>query len=280
MGRLSQFVYFSTSMDRIAAEFEQAGAENRKSFVAYVCAGDPDCQTSLEICKELLQSGVHILELGVPFSDPLADGWTNQCAAKRALDNGFSKKDLFRLVRGIREVNQSVPIVFYIYFNQILSQGVQAYLNEAREAGVDALLTLDLPPTEAGDYLAACKAAGMKTVFIIAPTTPEERIAEIANAATGFVYYVSREGVTGVRDTLESGFKEKVRTIKEGTDKPVVVGFGISRQSQVREVAEVADGVVVGSAIVNVIADHLDDKEVLLSGLRSTVRELSKGVLP
>ncbi|MCB1124027.1 MAG: tryptophan synthase subunit alpha [Verrucomicrobiae bacterium] len=266
-------------MDRITAEFQQAKAENRKSFIAYVCAGDPDYQTSLEVCKELLNAGVHVLELGVPFSDPLADGWTNQCAAKRALDNGFSKKDLFNLVRAIREVNQKVPIVFYVYFNQIFSQGVRAYMDEAHQAGVDALLTLDLPPVEAEEYLAQCEQAGMKTVFIIAPTTPAERIEEIAQASTGFVYYVSREGVTGVRDSLEASLGEKIRTIKAGTKKPVVVGFGISKQSQVREVAEVADGVVVGSAIVNVIADHLDEKDAMLSGLRATVRELVQGVL-
>ena len=266
-------------MDRIGAEFEQAKAENRKSFIAYLCAGDPDYKTSLEACKTLLDAGVHILELGVPFSDPLADGWTNQCAAKRSLDNGFSKKDLFNLVRGIREVNQTVPIVFYVYFNQIFSQGVEAYMKEALDAGVDAILTLDLPPTEADDYLVICNQVGMKTVFIVAPTTPEDRIPEIAGASTGFVYYVSREGVTGVRDSLEESLPEKLAIIKSGTEKPVVVGFGISKQSQVHEVAEIAEGVVVGSAIVNVIADHLDDKEAMLSGLKNFVKELSEGVL-
>ena len=265
-------------MDRIAAEFERAKAENRKSFIAYLCAGDPNPKTSLEACKTLLEAGVHILEIGVPFSDPLADGWTNQCAAKRALDHGFTKDDLFELVKGVREVNQTVPIVFYVYFNQIFSQGVEAYLQEALDAGVDAILTLDLPPTEADEYLATCDKVGMKTVFIIAPTTPENRIAEIAGASTGFVYYVSREGVTGVRDSLEASLPEKMRIIKGGTEKPVVVGFGISQQSQVREVAEIADGVVVGSAIVNVIADHLDDEEAMLSGLKVFVKELSEGV--
>jgi len=266
-------------MDRIAAEFEQAKAENRKSFIAYVCAGDPNYETSLEACKTLLDAGVHILELGVPFSDPLADGWTNQCAAKRSLDNGFTKQDLFKLVRGIREINQSVPIVFYVYYNQIISQGVEAYLEEALDAGVDALLALDLPPVEAESYLGLCEKTGMKTVFIIAPTTPESRISEIAESSTGFVYYVSREGVTGVRDSLEPSLPEKLGTIKAGTEKPVVVGFGISKQSQVREVAEISDGVVVGSAIVNVIADHLDDEEAMLSGLKNFVKELSEGVL-
>ena len=266
-------------MDRIAAEFERAKAENRKSFIAYLCAGDPNYETSLEACKTLLDAGVHILELGVPFSDPLADGWTNQCAAKRSLDNGFTKQDLLKLVRGIREINQTVPIVFYVYYNQIFSQGVETYLREALDAGVDALLALDLPPVEAESYLELCENVGMKTVFIIAPTTPENRIDEIANASTGFVYYVSREGVTGVRDSLEASLPEKVGIIKGGTDKSVVVGFGISKQTQVREVAEIADGVVVGSAIVNVIADHLDDEEAMLSGLKNFVKELSEGVL-
>ena len=265
-------------MDRISAEFERAKAENRKSFIAYVCAGDPNYSTSVEVCKALLESGVHILELGVPFSDPLADGWTNQCAAKRALDNHFSKNDLFNLVREIRKVNDTVPIVFYVYYNQIFSQGVENYLQEALDAGVDAMLTLDLPPTEAEEYLAICEQVGMKTVFIIAPTTPEDRIEEIAGASTGFVYYVSREGVTGVRDSIEASLPRKMEMIKGGTEKPVVVGFGISKQSQVHEVAEIADGVVVGSAIVNVIADHLDDEEAMLSGLKNFVKELSAGV--
>jgi len=266
-------------MDRIAAEFERAKAENRKTFIAYVCAGDPNYETSLEACNSLLAAGVHVLELGVPFSDPLADGWTNQCAAKRSLDSGFTKQDLFNLVRGIREVNQTVPIVFYVYYNQILSQGVETYLQESVDAGVDGLLVLDLPPVEAKSYLDLCDKVGMKTVFIIAPTTPESRIREIANASTGFVYYVSREGVTGVRDTLESSLPEKLGIIKSFTEKPVVVGFGISKQSQVREVAEIADGVVVGSAIVNVIADHLDDEEAMLSGLKNFVKELVEGTL-
>lgn len=266
-------------MDRIAAEFELAKAENRKSFIAYVCAGDPDYRASLEVCRILLDSGVHILELGVPFSDPLADGWTNQCAAKRALDSGISKTDILNLVREIRKSNQKVPIVFYAYYNQVFSQGTEKYLKEAVEAGVDAILALDLPPVEAKEYLDLCERTGMKTVFIAAPTTPRSRIGEIIAASTGFIYYVSREGVTGVRESLEASLPEKVSIIRKMTSKPVVVGFGISQQSQVREVAEVADGVVVGSAIVNVIADHLDDREAMWSGLRNLVKELSAGVL-
>ncbi len=265
-------------MDRIAAEFKTAKEENRKSFIAYVCAGDPNVETSLEICKTLLESGVNILELGVPFSDPLADGWTNQCAAQRALDSGTSKEDVLSLVRKIREFNTSTPIVFYMYYNQIFSQGVEAYLQTALEAGVDGILALDLPPTEADEYNRICDKVGMKTVFIIAPTTPEERFAEIADASTGFLYYVSRAGVTGVRASLDESLKSQVKLIKSNTDKPVVVGFGISKKDQVQEVASVADGVVVGSAIVNVIPENLDDKAKLNSEMGALVTELSSGV--
>jgi len=266
-------------MDRIAAEFSRAKKENRKSFIAYLCAGDPNYEASLKATQVLLESGVHILEFGVPFSDPLADGWTNQCAAKRSLDSGITKQDVLNLVRATRDLNTEVPIVLYAYYNQILSQGTENYLMDCLDAGVDAILALDLPPLEAEDYLEICKKVGMKTVFIVAPTTPQDRIPEIAKASTGFIYYVSREGVTGVRDSLETSLPKKLKTIQDNTTKPVVVGFGISQPSQVREVAEIADGVVVGSAIVNVIADHLHDKEAMMSGLRNCVRELSEGVL-
>ena len=265
-------------MDRLDAEFEQASEEGRKSFIAYVCAGDPDPETSLEICRVLLKSGVDILELGVPFSDPLADGWTNQCAAKRALDSGTTKADVLQLVRSLRQIDGETPIVFYAYYNQIFSQGAESYLKEAYSAGVDAVLALDLPPVEAKNYLEICREVGMKTVFIVAPTTPEDRIAEIAEASTGFVYYVSREGVTGVREDLEKGIGSMVESIKSKTAKPVVVGFGISRKEQVREVATVADGVVVGSAIVNLVADHQDNRPQLLLRLNEVMVDLSSGV--
>ncbi len=265
-------------MDRITAEFENAKLEGRKSFIAYVCAGDPDLETSLDICRELLKSGVDILELGVPFSDPLADGWTNQCAAKRALDGGITQADVFQLVRSIRDTDRQTPIVFYAYYNQIFSQGTENYLREALSAGVDAVLALDLPPVEAKDYLEVCRKVGMKTVFIVAPTTPEDRIAEIADSSTGFVYYVSREGVTGVREDLEKGIGAMVKTIKSNTEKPVVVGFGISKKEQVREVATAADGVVVGSAIVDTVADNLNNRQNMLTRLSKLVKELSSGV--
>src|SRR5882724_4938796 len=180
----------SPRMSRLAEAFARARGQNRAAFVAYLCAGDPDFDTSLAACRALLASGVDVLELGVPFSDPLADGLTNQLAAQRALESGMTAARVFELVKRIREFSDA-PIVFYTYYNLVFSNGVDAYVKAAQAAGVDAILTLDLPPEEAGEMSAACRAHGIATVFIVAPTTPDARIGAIVRAATGFVYYVS-----------------------------------------------------------------------------------------
>lgn len=264
-------------MNRIENAFSKAKAENRSVFVSYVCAGDPNVEASLEICRTLIKSGVDVLEIGVPFSDPLADGLTNQLAAERALEAGTTGEDVFNLVRFLRKENDTVPVVFYTYYNLMFSGGLDAYVAEAKEAGVDGLLVLDLPPEEAEDYMASCERCGMKTVFLLAPTTPEERVKYIAQCATGFVYYVSRTGVTGVRDNLASDLGEMVTMIKRHSDKPLVVGFGIHNRDQVRAVAELADGVVVGSAIVNTIKDNLGDESAMLNRMGELVTDLVEG---
>jgi tryptophan synthase alpha chain len=264
-------------MDRIAQAFARARQENRAAFVAYLCAGDPDFDTSLAACRALIESGVDVLELGVPFSDPLADGLTNQLAAQRALEGGMSAARVFELARRIREFAPSTPIVFYTYYNLVFSNGVDAYVQAAKAAGVDGMLTLDLPPEEAGDVQAACAAHGVKTVFIVAPTTPESRLARIGAAATGFIYYVSREGVTGVRDSVAANVPQAVAAIKRHTSLPVVVGFGIGKREHVAEVAAYADGVVVGSALVNVIRDHLTDRPRVAPTLAARAADLIAG---
>ena len=218
-------------MDRIAAAFDRARRENRACFVAYLCAGDPDFDTSLRACQAVIEGGTDILEIGVPFSDPLADGLTNQLAAQRALERGMTTARVFDLVAALRK-HTEIPIVFYTYYNLVFANGVEQYVQRARTAGVDGLLTLDLPPEEADELLTACRREGLSNIFIVAPTTTDQRLATIARAASGFVYYVSREGVTGVRETLADNIRSAVARIKSATPLPVVVGFGISTRGQ------------------------------------------------
>jgi tryptophan synthase alpha chain len=263
-------------MSRIAQTFARCQAQNRAAFVAYVCAGDPDFETSVAGCRALLENGVDILELGVPFSDPLADGLTNQLAAQRALESGMTASQVFELVRRIRKFSDA-PIVFYTYYNLVFSNGVDAYVRAAKEAGVDAILTLDLPPEEAGEVTAACRQHDMGTVFIIAPTTPDARIETIAKATTGFLYYVSREGVTGVRDQVATNIPEAIARVRAKTKLPMVVGFGIGTRAQVAQVAAHADGVVVGSALVNCVRDGLADRSKIPAALGARAADLSAG---
>jgi tryptophan synthase alpha chain len=263
-------------MPRLKDAFDRARSQNRAAFVAYLCAGDPDFDTSLAACRAVVSSGADILELGVPFSDPLADGLTNQLAAQRALESGMTCARVFELVRKVRESSE-IPIVFYTYYNLVFSNGVDAYIKAARAAGVDGILVLDLPPEESGEASRACKAHGMDTVCIVAPTTPDSRLPKIAAAATGFIYYVSREGVTGVRDQVAGGIPEAVSRIRAHSSLPVAVGFGISTRQQVSQVAAVADGVVVGSALVNVIRDSLGNRSAIAPELARKVADLSAG---
>lgn len=265
-------------MSRLQKAFDRIRADNRAAFVAYVCAGDPDFETSVAVCRALLDNGVDILELGIPFSDPLADGLTNQMAAQRALKGGMTAARGFELVRRIREFS-GAPIVFYTYYNLVFANGVEAHVEGAKRAGVDGILVLDLPPEEAGEFSAACSGHGVATVFIVAPTTPDERLGRIAACATGFLYYVSREGVTGVRDQLAANIPEAVARVRTRTRLPVVVGFGIGSRAQVAEVAAHADGVVVGSALVNCIRDNLGDRAKIVAAVGERAADLAAGVV-
>lgn len=264
------------SDSRISDAFARVREDNRAAFVAYLCAGDPDMETSVEACRALIDAGIDILELGVPFSDPLADGLTNQLAAQRALEGGMTGEKVLELVRRVRGFSE-VPIVFYTYYNLVFAKGSDAYAHAAKVAGVDALLTLDLPPEESEEHLAACEKHGLKTVYIVAPTTPDERLDMICQATTGFVYYVSRAGVTGEQASMSEGIRERVEKIKMHTDLPVVVGFGISNAKHVRTVAQAADGVVVGSAIVNCIANKPEDSSAIVEALGAKMAALTEG---
>ncbi len=263
-------------MSRIASAFSRAREQKRAAFIAYLCAGDPDFETSLAACRALIASGIDVLELGVPFSDPLADGLTNQLAAQRALEGGMTAARVFELVRRIRESSE-VPVVFYTYYNLVFSNGIEAYVRLAKEAGVDGMLVLDLPPEEGAEFAAAAGKHGVDTVCIVAPTTPEARIAKIAAATTGFIYYVSREGVTGVRSEVAGGIGEAVARIRAHTALPVAVGFGIGSRAQVAQVSALADGVVVGSVLVTVIKEHLATPERIAPAMAAKATDLVAG---
>lgn len=263
-------------MSRISKAFAKAKDEGRAVFVAYLCAGDPNFEAAVEACRALIDSGIDILELGVPFSDPLADGLTNQLAAQRALESGMTGEKVLELVRRVRAFSE-VPIVFYTYYNLVFAKGSDGYAAMAKEAGVDGLLTLDLPPEESGAHLEACRKHGLETVYIVAPTTPDTRLESICSATTGFIYYVSREGVTGEQASVAEGIQARVEQIKQHTDLPVVVGFGISNADHVRTVAQAADGVVVGSAIVNCIARNPSETEAAVAALKAKMASLLEG---
>jgi tryptophan synthase alpha chain len=244
--------------NRIDNCFAQLRAAKRKGFIPYICAGDPNLKRTVDLALALERAGADLLELGLPFSDPLADGIVNQLAAQRALAVGTTIRGVFDCVREIRR-NSQIPIVLYSYLNPIFQFVSEKFHREAESAGVDGLLILDLPPEEDVDL----PSGDVVHVRLIAPTTPPERIERIANSAKGFLYYVSREGVTGAQESLASSLKEKVAELRKHSNLPIAVGFGISNPDQACEVARVADAVVVGSAIVNLIGQHGDSSEMV-----------------
>jgi len=245
--------------NRIDQKFADLRAQGSKAFIAYICAGDPSLEATRLLALRLEAAGVDILELGVPFSDPLADGIVNQLAAQRALEAGATPHAVLECVRQIRRDSQ-IPIVLYTYVNPLLALGFEAFHRDAEEAGVDGLLILDLPPDEDAPELAPV--GGMRRIRLIAPTTPDARIARITTQADGFIYYVSREGVTGEQASVAETLAERVEAIRRTTSLPVAVGFGVSNPDQARQVARLADGVVVGSAIVKRIAQYSGQPEM------------------
>ena len=258
--------------NRIDVLFDRLRAEKRKGFIPYICAGDPNLKRTVELAFALEKSGADLLEFGLPFSDPLADGIVNQRAAQRALTDGTTIRGVFDCVRGIRNKSQ-IPIVLYTYLNPVFQFGADKFHREAEEAGVDGLLILDLPPEEDIELAKA----NLLHIRLIAPTTPPNRIERIAKSAKGFLYYVSREGVTGAQKSIASSLKEKVAELRKHSDLPVAVGFGISNPSQAREVAQVADAVVVGSAIVDLVAEH-GDKPQMVSEVAILAKALADAI--
>lgn len=240
---------WSRMTNRIDAAFARLRSEGKKAFVAYVAAGDPDFDRSLEVIKSLADAGADIIELGVPFSDPLADGIVNQLAADRALRSGMTTRKVLELISKFRETHQT-PIVLFTYLNPVFTYGFEAFHRDAAAAGADGILLLDLPPDEAAKNTDTARGEGLKHIVLIAPTTPPERVKMLAAQSEGFIYALSRSGVTGAHSAPSANIAAQVAAIKQHTDTPVCVGFGITSPEQAQTVAQAADGVVVGSAIV------------------------------
>ena len=264
-------------MNRIDRKFVELRAEGKKAFIPFITAGDPDLEMTITLVSKLESAGADIIELGVPFSDPVADGRSIQKSSMRALKHGISLKDVMNTVSKIRAETQ-IPIAFLTYCNIIFKYGVEKFVQDAVESGVDGVVVADLPPEEAADLISAGKKHDFATIFLVAPTSTPERIKIISEACTGFIYCVSLTGVTGAREQISDMLSPTLSRIKGHTDKPVAVGFGVSTPDQAKEVAKMADGVIVGSAIINVIEAHADDPGELVSSVGEFATALARAV--
>ena len=247
-------------MNRIEQRFHDLAERNETAFIPFITAGDPTIAMTGELVLEFEKAGADIIEFGVPYSDPLADGPVNQEAALRALKHHVRIADILALVKSLREKTQ-IPIMLFTYYNPVLAYGVERLAADSKEAGIDGILCVDLPPEEAGDYEAAFGAQDLSTVFLLAPTSTDDRIDLVAKHSKGFLYYVSRTGTTGEQENIEESVSGMVAKIKTKTDAPVAIGFGISTPAQAREIAGYGDGVVVGSAIVRMIGELGDSPD-------------------
>ncbi|WP_420341946.1 tryptophan synthase subunit alpha [Paenirhodobacter sp.] len=250
-------------MTRIDAKFAALKAEGKKAFVAYLMAGDPDVETSLAVMKGMPAAGVDVIELGMPFTDPMADGPTIQHAGQRALEGGQTLQKTLEMVAAFRETDQTTPVVMMGYYNPIYSRGVERFLTDAVAAGIDGLIVVDLPPEEDSELCLPAQAAGINFIRLATPTTDDKRLPVVLRNTSGFVYYVSVTGITGSQAAQAGDVGPEVARIKAATDLPVVVGFGINTPEAAQTIAGVADGCVVGSAIVKLIGEGRPVAEVL-----------------
>ncbi|MDX9715226.1 MAG: tryptophan synthase subunit alpha [Dissulfurispiraceae bacterium] len=257
-------------MSRIASAFKKRSAQNKKAFIVYIMAGDPDLQETKKRVLMLAKSGVDIIELGVPFSDPLADGPTIQMAAERALNAGVALKDVISLVRELR-AETSIPLVLMTYQNPVFKYGEERFVADAAAAGVDGVIIPDLPFDEAAGIIKPARAAKLDTIFLAAPTSTNERAAKIAAASRGFVYYVSLVGITGSKLEIGEDLRDHISYLKSCTATPVAAGFGVSNPQDAKLMSEIADGVIVGSAIVKVFHEQPDRAEDFIKQLREAI---------
>jgi tryptophan synthase alpha chain len=248
-------------MNRIDATFAELKSRGEKALICFLTCGDPDFATTKDLVLKAFESGADIVELGVPFSDPLADGPTIQAASFRALQAGATVRGMFETVRLIRGECDK-PIVLMTYYNPVQKYGLERFASDAAASGADGVIMVDLPVEEGANWKSAADSAGLATIFLLAPTSTKDRIELTANMASGFIYCVSRTGVTGAQTSVPTDLKSLVDTIKAASDLPVAIGFGISKPEHVRQVSEFADGAVVGSALVNMVAEKASAQAV------------------
>jgi tryptophan synthase alpha chain len=261
-------------MNRIDALFKIKQMEGKTALILYVTAGFPDFKTTRILLTELEKAGADLIEIGVPFSDPIADGPTIQKASSDSLKKGATVKKIIRLIREVRDKTR-VPLLLFSSYNPILKYGPEKLIGDAAKAGVDGFLVPDLPPEEAENFVALCEKKNLRNVFLVAPTTPKDRAVKIVNKSSGFVYYVSTKGVTGARESLDKSISSHVALLRKLTNKPIAVGFGISKPEHVKRLAGKVEGVIVGSALIREIGAGKTPEERLRRAMRFT-RSLSR----
>ena len=264
-------------MNRIDKKFQELRHQDTSAFMPYLCAGDPTPELTAKLLLTLETAGADLIELGVPFSDPIADGPTVQRASERALAHSISLQQILEIVKNLRPQTE-IPIAVMSYYNPIFRMGEEAFCKAAQVAGVDGVIVPDLPPEQAQPLLEVAPHYNIATIFLVAPTSPPERMQLIASVSTGFIYCVSVTGVTGARATLSDEIAPMITELRKHTDKPVSVGFGVSTSEQAKQVADIADGVIVGSAIINVIEENIDEEAKLLTAVKQFASDLASGV--
>lgn len=262
---------FINVMNKIEKVFKKLKAGNKKAFIPYVMAGDPSLERTAQIVLMLEKCGADVVELGVPFTDPVADGPTIQRAAERALKSGVTLRGVIGFVKELRQRTR-IPILLMTYYNPVFKYGEEAFVRDAADAGVDGVIIPDLPPDEAGGLVPLARKADFATIFLLAPTSTADRITKVTKAARGFIYYVSMTGITGSRLLLDDSLRESLGNIRRTTEKPVAVGFGISNPEEAGAVSEVADGVIIGSAIVKKINESTESLEAFFTQLRRAIK--------
>ena len=260
--------------ERIKKIFET----KEKKLVTFTTGGDPDLNTSLEILKTIINNGIDIIEIGMPFSDPMADGPTIQESSVRSLANGTKINDIFEIVINIRKFNNEIPIILMGYYNSIFSLGVNNFSTKCAETGVDGLIIVDLQPEEDSELFTKSKENGIDLIRLITPTTDQKRLTTILSNASGFLYYVTVTGITGQNSANIEDLKKSINTIKSSTKLPIVAGFGIKNRKDVEQISAFTDGVVVGSSIVNIIKDNLNDKKKMINKIKVFTKDLKEGI--